>query len=110
MRTDAKECREFLRTLSMVSAAMASLSFIGISIILAFWEIDIRGPMAGFFAVGLFAIVSFLALAYARPWKSYTKRELIKKTNKLMRIFMLSLVYFLFMVMVLTYYIMQVAE
>jgi len=92
----------------MVSAAMASLSFIGISIILAFLEIGIEGAMAGFSAVGYFAIISFLALIDAEPWKSYTKRELIKRANRLMWMFMTSLAYFLIMVIALTYYIMQV--
>lgn len=107
MRTDLKECREFLRTLSMVSASMASLSFIGISIILAFLKISIEGAMAGFFAVGLFAIISFLALTDAKPWKSYTKRRLIKNANILMLMFMLSLIYFLIMVILLTAHITQ---
>lgn len=92
MRPDVKEFREFLRTVCTVSAMMASMSFVGVSIlILIYSPLGATVPGAwrdvayfGIVAVFGFAWTSITALVGLGPKvKGLTEKE-IKRRHKLL--------------------------
>jgi len=85
MRPNVKEFREFLRTVCVVSAMMASISFVGVSILISIYspsgvigsEVWNIVAYVGVAAVYVFAIASINALRaldpYAKKWSKGDK-------------------------------------
>lgn len=59
MRTDVKEFKEFLKILCLVSAAMASLSFVGVSIFVSIYSPTGTGAWKNVAYVGILAVFGF---------------------------------------------------
>lgn len=85
MRPNVKEFREFLRTVCTISAMMASISFVGVSILISIYspsgvigsEVWNFVAYAGVAAVFAFAVASINALRaldpYAKKWSKSDK-------------------------------------
>lgn len=102
MRTDVKECRDFLRTVCVVSATMASMSFVGLVFILSNWG-GIRpiSVILGIITVYLFGSVSVVSIFALRPKTALSKRDLTKPYNFLLLLFLTSWIYFLTVVLII---------
>lgn len=64
MRSDVKEFREFLRTVCVVSAMMASISFVGVSILVLIYSpsgVVEAGPWKDVAYYGIVAVYGFAA-------------------------------------------------
>lgn len=105
MRTDVREFREFLRTVCTVSAMMASISFVGVSIlILIYSPSGVTAPGAwkdvayfGIAAVFGFSATSILSLIAIDPQKKWGKE--IKKARKMIwALLLMSWLFFLVLI------------
>lgn len=94
MRADAKEFREFSRTIGVISATLASIGFVGVSILVliyspagvvtpGLWKIAAGFGVA---SVSIFSVTSIVALFGTDPARKWmkTKKE-IEKLNKALR-------------------------
>lgn len=86
MRTDAKEFREFLRTVCIVSATMASMSFVGVSIIISIYPpsaVTGAGAWRNVAYLGVVAVFGFSATSIAALiWLDPTLKGLKTKRER----------------------------
>ena len=105
-----KRLRDFITLLSQISATMASITFVGLSVILSIFESPLRagsiswlGLFAGLISITLFVLVIVITLGQLEPTEEQltAEEEIEEKVNEIYWFFVPALFLFLSMVFII---------